>query len=54
MFTAAKEVQKRMSKKKDKDGKMKGEEMRKAVMEEQTSIYICFFLLKYCTMLVPK
>ena len=46
-FAAARELQKGVSKKKVDEDKKKGEEMRKAVMEGQASIYI-YFLLMVC------
>ena len=46
-FSYAKEVKEEMNKKKDKEDKNKGEEMRTAAMEGQTSMYIsCLLFLK--------
>ena len=46
-FAAARELQKGVSKKKVDEDKKKGEEMRKAAMEGQASMYI-YFLLMVC------
>ena len=45
-IAAAKEVLRGISKKKDEEDKKKGEEMRKAAMEGQTSTNISWFLFK--------